>query len=91
MRSTTVRWSPLNQVKDLADVVTVSVDCAHVLALSADGTVKPWGRNGDGRPGNGSTAPSAVRCPGPVGRSSRCTGPGGKTALFHPHVSSPVR
>ncbi|MFJ8162281.1 RCC1 domain-containing protein [Streptomyces sp. NPDC096136] len=48
------------QVKALTDVVAISVGCAHVLALGADGTVKSWGRNGDGQLGNDSKANSAV-------------------------------
>ncbi|AXE80892.1 hypothetical protein C5746_32460 [Streptomyces atratus] len=48
------------KVKDLTDVVSISVGCCHVLALTADGAVKSWGYNGFGQLGNDSLIDSNV-------------------------------
>ena len=55
-------------VVGLEDVVAVSAGANHVLALRSDGTVWAWGRNDDGRLGDGTTLaraePARVVLPG---------------------------
>jgi alpha-tubulin suppressor-like RCC1 family protein len=59
------RLSPV-QVSGLTNVVGVAAGTSHSLALLADGTVKSWGSNGNGRLGDNST----TQRPSPVSVSS---------------------
>ncbi|MFD3653681.1 RCC1 domain-containing protein [Streptomyces sp. NPDC058620] len=58
--NTNVARNTPQRVKDLEDIVSISVGCAHVLALTADGTVRSWGKNTEGELGNDSMADSNV-------------------------------
>ncbi|WP_405443959.1 hypothetical protein OG373_06420 [Streptomyces avidinii] len=51
----------------------MSVGCDHVLALTADGAVKAWGKNAEGQLGNDSTEDSKAGCccSGPATRMRR--------------------
>ncbi|HYO56162.1 hypothetical protein [Archangium sp.] len=40
--------------------MAVSAGQYHTLAVSADGTVRAWGYNGDGRLGDGTTTSSSI-------------------------------
>ncbi|MET9677515.1 chromosome condensation regulator RCC1 [Streptomyces sp. NPDC006482] len=40
------------RVLDLMDIESISVGCDHVVALTADGTVKTWGKGTEGQLGN---------------------------------------
>ncbi|MFF0749735.1 RCC1 domain-containing protein [Streptomyces sp. NPDC004267] len=40
------------RVPDLTDIESISVGCEYVLALTADGTVKSWGKGTEGQLGN---------------------------------------
>ncbi|WP_416969630.1 RCC1 domain-containing protein [Streptomyces sp. 4F14] len=55
--TTTSRETP-QQVPDLTDVESIAVGCDHVLALTADGVVKAWGKGAEGQLGDDKKADS---------------------------------
>lgn len=60
--TTETLYSPM-AVPGLTEVVGVSENVAHAVALLSDGTVVAWGSNEDGQLGDGTTEPSDVPVP----------------------------